>query len=154
MNQQMLYFAYGSNLKHQQMESRCPGSKYIKNYYLRDYELCFCWNGTGRSDGVANIIENSGSYVPGALWEISKKNKRKLDKCEGFNLNPKVYNSDKFELDGKEVIFYILNSNKCEKRDPTDKYVNTITQGYKDCNLEMEYLTKILRKQNYNIKSF
>ena len=50
MNQQMLYFAYGSNLKHQQMESRCP--------------------------------------------------------------------------------------------------------GYKDCNLEMEYLIKILRKQNYNIKSF
>ena len=26
--------------------------------------------------------------------------------------------------------------------------------GYKDCNLEMEYLIKILRKQNYNIKSF
>ena len=41
---------------------------YIKNYYLRDYELCFCWNGTGRSDGVANIIKNSGSYVPGKFY--------------------------------------------------------------------------------------
>ena len=148
----MLYFAYGSNLNHFQMKSRCKGSKYLKNYYLRDYELCFCWNGTDRSDGVANIVKNSGSYVPGAIWEISKKDKRELDKREGFNLNPKVYNSDKFELDGKEVIFYILDSDECEKRDPTDKYVNTITQGYKACNLEMEYLIKILRKHNYFIK--
>ena len=148
----MFYFAYGSNLNHFQMKSRCKGSKYLKNYYLRDYELCFCWNGTDRSDGVANIVKNSGSYVPGAIWEISKKDKCELDKREGFNLNPKVYNRDKFELDGKEVIFYILDSDECEKRDPTDKYVHTITQGYKDCNLEMEYLIKILRKHNYFIK--
>ena len=37
MNKQMLYFAYGSNLNRQQMESRCPGSKYIKNYYRKGY---------------------------------------------------------------------------------------------------------------------
>ena len=148
----MLYFAYGSNLNHFQMKSRCKSSKYLKNYYLGDYELCFCWNGTDRSDGVANIVKNSDSYVPGALWEISKEDKHKLDKYEGLKRNPKVYNRDKFELDGKEVIFYILDSDECKKRDPTDKYVNTITQGYKDCNLEMEHLIKILRRHNYFIK--
>ena len=37
MNKQMLYFAYGSNLNRQQMESKCPGSKYIKNYYRKGY---------------------------------------------------------------------------------------------------------------------
>ena len=80
----MLYFAYGSNLNHFQMKSRCKGSKYLKNYYLRDYELCFCWNGTDRSDGVANIVKNSGSYVPGAIWEISKGDKHELDKYYSF----------------------------------------------------------------------
>ena len=73
MSQRFLYFAYGSNLKHQQMEFRCPGSKYIKNYYLRDYELCFCWNGTSRSDGVANTIKISGSYVPGKFYRKNLK---------------------------------------------------------------------------------
>ena len=148
----MLYFAYGSNLNHFQMKSRCKSSNYLKNYYLRDYELCFCWNGTDRSDGVANIVKNSGSYVPGAIWEISKGDKHELDKYEGLKRNPKVYNRDKFELDGEKVIFYILDNDKCEKRAPRDKYANTITQGYKDCNLEMEYLIKILRKHNYFIK--
>ena len=36
---EILYFAYGSNLKHKQMESRCPGFKYITNFYLKGYKL-------------------------------------------------------------------------------------------------------------------
>ena len=37
----MLYFAYGSNLNHQQMENRCDGAKYLKSYTLKGYKLCF-----------------------------------------------------------------------------------------------------------------
>ena len=37
----MLYFAYGSNLNHQQMKNRCDGAKYLKPYILKDYKLCF-----------------------------------------------------------------------------------------------------------------
>ena len=29
----------GSNLNRKQMQSRCPGSKYIKNYYRKGYKL-------------------------------------------------------------------------------------------------------------------
>ena len=36
----MLYFAYGSNLNHHQMENiRCIGSKYLKSFLLKDYKL-------------------------------------------------------------------------------------------------------------------
>ena len=61
----MLYFAYGSNLHHEQMKKRCPGCKYLKKYILQDYRLTF------RSElCVADIEYKKGSRVQGALFEI------------------------------------------------------------------------------------
>ena len=37
----MLYFAYGSNLHHQQMKRRCKDSRFIKKIILKDYTLTF-----------------------------------------------------------------------------------------------------------------
>ena len=54
----MLYFAYGSNLNHSQMERRCVGSKYIKNYILKDYKLIFSHKTNNTIYGHANIVEN------------------------------------------------------------------------------------------------
>ena len=54
-NKLMLYFAYGSNLNHEQMQRRCRDSEYIKNFVLEGYKLSFC--AVSRSYGVANIIK-------------------------------------------------------------------------------------------------
>ena len=35
----MLYFAYGSNLSHQQMKGRCTESKYVQAHILKGYKL-------------------------------------------------------------------------------------------------------------------
>ena len=79
MNQQTLYFAYGSNLNRQQIKSRCPGSKYIKNYYLPGYKLSFSWKPTRRqSTGVANIVKKAGSKVPGTIYKINSKDREQL----------------------------------------------------------------------------
>ena len=37
----MLYFAYGSNLSHQQMKGRCTESKYVQAHILKGYKLIF-----------------------------------------------------------------------------------------------------------------
>jgi len=37
----MLYFAYGSNLHHQQMKRRCKDSRFIKKIILKSYMLTF-----------------------------------------------------------------------------------------------------------------
>ena len=64
----MLYFAYGSNLHHEQMKKRCSGCKYLKKYILQDYRLTF------RSElCVADIEYKKGSSVQGALFEITEK---------------------------------------------------------------------------------
>ena len=133
----MLYFAYGSNLNLFQMKRRCKDSVFIKKYELKGYKLNF------RSKYRAADIEKSkNSIVPGALFEISKSDEKKLDVYEDF---PILYKKLYFTYYSKKVMTYIM-VNKTEFRYPTERYLNVVKQGYKDCNLNTEYLFKALNK--------
>ena len=61
----MLYFAYASNLSKDYMKSRCPDAIPLKKVYLKNYKLVF--------NELADIIQNEGSQVLGALYLISKQ---------------------------------------------------------------------------------
>jgi len=132
----MLYFAYGSNLNHFQMKRRCKDSIFLKKYDLKEYRLNF------RSKyRAADIEKKSNSIVPGALFEISKSDENKLDVYEDF---PKLYKKIYFKYYNNKVMTYIMPK-KTEFRYPTEKYLNTIKRGYKDCKLDKKYLTKALQ---------
>ena len=129
----ILYFAYGSNLNHYQMQNiRCVGSKYLKAFFLKGYKLSFCHPNESNKFGYANIIIKKGSEVPGAIWEITKKHEKILDRYEGF---PNIYQKEYFYLDGKKIMFYIMNKYFFKK--PPKSYIDTIKEGYKDCNMEL-----------------
>ena len=131
----MLYFAYGSNLNHFQMKRRCRDSVFLKKINLKDFKLTF------RSKyRAADIEKKSNSIVPGALYNISKKDETKLDVYEDF---PILYKKHYFYYYGKKVMTYIMVQ-KTQFRYPTDLYLNTIKQGYKDCKLDKKYLNKAL----------
>ena len=127
----MLYFAYGSNLNLFQMKRRCKDSIFLKKYELKGYRLNF------RSKYRAADIEKSkNSLVPGALFEISKSDEKKLDVYEDYpNLYKKLY----FSYYNKAVMTYIMVK-KTEFRYPTERYLNVVKRGYKDCKLDMNYL--------------
>jgi len=127
----MLYFAYGSNLNHFQMKRRCKDSVFLKRYELKGYKLNF------RSKyRAADIEKKRQSIVQGALFEISKSDEKKLDVYEDFpNLYAKVY----FKYYNKKVMTYIMNK-KTKFRYPTERYLNVVKRGYKDCKLDMKYL--------------
>ena len=129
-----LYFAYGSNLNHFQMQKRCKDSQYVKKIFLKDYKLSFC--SVRRSYGVANVVKKKGSKVPGGLWKISKNDEKSLDIYEGF---PTLYTKDYFSLNNKKIMFYIIKR-KYSFKSPQRSYVDIITKGYKDCDLDLEYL--------------
>ena len=127
----MLYFAYGSNLNLFQMKRRCKDSVFIKKYELKGYRLNF------RSKYRAADIEKSkNSIVPGALFEISKSDEKKLDVYEDY---PILYKKLYFTYYNKTVMTYIM-VNKTEFRYPTERYLNVVKRGYKDCKLETKYL--------------
>ena len=132
----MLYFAYGSNLHHFQMKRRCKDSIFIKKINLKNFRLTF------RSKyRAADIERKRNSQVPGALFEISKNDEKKLDVYEDF---PILYKKYYFYYNGKKVMTYTM-VNKTKFRYPTERYLNIVKRGYKDCNLNSKYLKNALK---------
>ena len=134
----MLYFAYGSNLNHHQIQNvRCVGSKYLKTIFLKDYKLSFCHSNKLNKYGYANVVKKNGSKVPGAIWKITKRHEKILDRYEGF---PNSYQKKYFFWNEKKIMFYIMNKWFIKK--PPESYINTIKEGYKNCNIDIKYTNK------------
>ena len=132
----MLYFAYGSNLHHFQMKRRCKDSVFIKKINLKNFRLTF------RSKYRAADIEfKKGSLVPGGLYEISKSDEKKLDIYEDY---PSLYKKFYFTYYGKKIMTYTMTK-KTRFMFPTERYLNVVKKGYKDCNLDIKFL-------NYSLK--
>jgi len=129
----MYYFAYATNLNRKQMSERCPDAqpKFIAT--LPNYQLIFAgwsrqWHG-----GTASIKPFQGEKIIGAIYEVSEKDLRQLDKHEGYptiydRLNRKVITEDG---DLVEVITYI-KTKQSEETKPSPEYLTIIQQGYKD----------------------
>ena len=130
------YFAYGSNLHHAQMKKRCPKCQYIKKIILHNYNLTF------RSKyGAADIEKKYGKKVYGGLYKISKSDENKLDVYEEY---PTLYKKMFFFNRGVKVMTYIMTK-KTKLVPPTNRYLNIIKQGYKDCKLSVKSLKIALR---------
>jgi len=135
----MLYFAYGSNLNLFQMKRRCKDSVFLKKINLKDFRLTF------RSKyRAADIEPKKNSIVPGGLFDISKSDERKLDVYEDY---PSLYRKFYFTYYGKKVMTYTMVK-KSPFKFPTEKYLNIVKKGYRDCNLDTIYLTKALKLNN------
>ena len=131
------YFAYGSNLHHLQMKKRCPKCRYIKKIILNNFQLSFRNKG-----GWADIEKKNSKKVYGGLYIISKYAEKRLDKYEDY---PIVYKKMYFTYEGKKVMTYTM-VRKTKLVPPTTRYLNIVKQGYKDCKLNFNYLTKALNK--------
>ena len=129
----MLYFAYGSNLNLFQMKRRCKDSIFLKKINLKDFRLTF------RSKyRAADIEPKKNSIVPGGLFDISKSDEKKLDVYEDY---PSLYKKFYFTYYGKKVMTYTMVK-KTPFRFPTERYLNVVKRGYKDCGLDSKHLTQ------------
>ena len=129
------YFAYGSNLHHLQMQRRCPYCIFVKKIILKNYRLTF------RSKyGVADIEKKEGQKVYGALYLISRNGEKRLDVYEEY---PTLYKKMYFKYSNKKVMTYIMVK-KTKLVPPSNKYLNSIKQGYKDCKLNIKSLNVAL----------
>ena len=67
-------------------------------------------------------------------------NEKKLDLYEDF---PKLYKKYYFFYNKKKVMTYVMVK-KTPFMFPKERYLNTIKQGYKDCELDYDFLKKDL----------
>ena len=132
----MLYFAYGSNLHHLQMKRRCKDSVFLKKLKLKNFRLTF------RSKyRAADIESKKNSIVQGALFEISKSDEKKLDVYEDY---PILYKKYYFAHYGKKIMTYTMTK-KTSFTFPTERYLNIVKRGYKDCGLDNKELNTALK---------
>ena len=118
------------------MKRRCKNSIFIKKINLKNFKLTF------RSKyRVADIEYKKKSNVPGALFEISKSDEKKLDVYEDY---PILYKKYYFTYYGKKVMTYTMTK-KTSFRFPTERYLNVVKRGYNDCSLNIQYLKFALR---------
>ena len=129
----MYYFAYASNLSRKQMSERCPDAQPKFVATLPNYKLIFAgwsrkWHG-----GVASIKPFRGERVIGAIYELSERGLRQLDKYEGY---PDIYTRVNVAVtDGfgnrMEAVTYI-KVEQSEETQPSKEYLAIIQQGYRD----------------------
>ena len=79
--------------------------------------------------------------MQGALFEISKSDEKKLDVYEDY---PILYKKYYFTYYGKKVMTYTM-AKKTAFTFPTERYLNIIKRGYKDCDLDKKYLKNALK---------
>ena len=129
----MDYFAYASNLSQQQMSERCPDSQPKFRAVLPNYKLIFAgWSRKWRG-GTASIKPFQGEKVIGAVYEISERDLRLLDKHEGYptvhnHLNVLVITEDG---EATKAVTYIKRE-QSEETQPSREYLAVIQQGYRD----------------------
>ena len=136
---EMLYFAYGSNLLRSQMQARCPGARVHSVVRLEGYELCFPMISFTRSGmGVASIRPNEDAYVEGVIYEMTADDFRRLDHYESEGTK---YRRDKITIPKLgEVWTYFLRLDAGHHYPPSKEYLNAVIQGATEHGLSAEYI--------------
>ena len=137
------YLAYGSNLNIAQMQFRCPDAKIVGTAVIPDYELLFKGSLTG---AYLTIEPKQGAQVPVGVWEVSLADELRLDRYEGV---PSFYYKKEMRIlitdirTGKvrqrDAFVYIMHEDR-KLGVPTDMYVRTCIEGYRDFGFDTAFL--------------
>lgn len=143
------YIAYGSNLNIHQMAFRCPDAKRIGKTVLKDWRLLFKGSKTG---SYLTIEREVGSSVPVGVWEVSERDERMLDRYEGY---PTFYYKKHLVLmrNGKpeDAFVYIMHEDR-PIGIPTEYYVETCLEGYRDFGMDQSVLKEAIKYSYENVK--
>lgn len=149
----MYYFAYGSNINTNILNTYVDnvdvlGSAYINNYIFRYRNI----NTSKLRSGVANIENRKNSKTYGIIYYIHD-NIDKLDKKEGCINSDNKYNKyNKILIEAillknnKKINCFAYQINDCYKsyqRKPRIEYFNSIKDGSKMHDLPKEHLNRL-----------
>jgi hypothetical protein len=151
----MLYFAYGSNLDPDQMQSRCPGHQPVGLAALRDHRLSFPRHSDTWDGGVASPALSHGHDLWGYLYEITDQDRGALDRYEGWigpadpgnAYEPETITVDLVRPDDGSVprrvraLTYLARAT--EPKPPSRKYVDVILKGARARALPEEYQAEL-----------
>lgn len=129
----MLYFAYGSNMDHEQMAARCPGATLVQVGCLHGHR--FSINGRG----YATVLEDHSQKVYGLIWKITSSHAQALD---GYESVPIAYLRHQLPVSSsgqaaQDMLVYVsVNSDRGIAR---QGYMEKITAAARRAELPLDY---------------
>ena len=141
-----LYFAYGSNLNHEQMKKRCPHALFLDAAELSDMQLTFYGTSKRWGGAPATVKEQTGSAVWGALYELDAHCLKLLDSFEAVatgNYRRELVTVRDTSRQTLEAYIYLKLEEEKDERKPSEKYMETIIAGAVVSKLPEAYITKL-----------
>lgn len=134
-----LYFAYGSNLDHDQMAWRCPTAAPIGSAVLEG------WSFRIGARGYATVSPSfeHDAHVWGGLWSLTDADLASLDRYEGVSGG--LYRREVLTLlapdrDGTPIDAIIYIENHDDVGSPNDLYLERILVGAETFELPTEWV--------------
>jgi hypothetical protein len=121
------------------MRQRCPRAKKIRPLTVHAAQLVF--------RGVADVTLRKGAIVQGGLWKLTRECEETLDIHEGIKsrLYVKRYLPVKHEGVVQDCMFYQMATHR-GIMPPSEVYLDTIAEGYRDFGLDLSYLDVALQE--------
>lgn len=138
------YFAYGSNMLTERLQSRCKSAKAQHVAYADNWELTFSKRSQDKS-AKATISLATGSRVFGVIHDLDERELPKLDRLEGAGRG--YARKDDFLVhiaDSHEplnVVTYISSPSHIDTNlEPFDWYLSLVVAGARQHALPPEYV--------------
>lgn len=133
----VLYFAYGSNMKTDQLCKRIPSAEPIGRGRILNKRLV-CNKRSKNGSGKANLEDSLGDVVWGVLYEMDSSDLNRLDKAEGGYLRTRMYvQTDEDKLVAAEVYF---STELTLEAIPFDWYKKLLISGAREHQLPEDYI--------------
>lgn len=135
------YLAYGVNLNLRKMDEYCPGAILISPGYILNHRLVFDGQSIRRPGATANIREEAGQIVWGALFEIRELELKQLDEFENCPTSYQRKQVTVLTADGlkyKDVWVYFREGQPEGK--PGAEYFGEVLEGARMCGLPSSYI--------------
>ena len=134
------YFAYGSNMRNEQMKERCNDHRKVGRAILPGYR----WLISKR--GYATVVKSPEDEVEGVLFEISEADEASLDRHEGVCGGSYIKEEVEVTVGARRVVALIYVDPVTVEGSPKDEYVRRINSGLADAGLSEAYVSRHVRK--------
>lgn len=136
----MYYFAYGSNMNWQQMQRRCPTSRFVCVARLDNYQFGITRHSRLRDCGTANVFPACGKAVWGIVYDVSVRDLTTLDGFEdGYRRQVLPVYALGDGVKALEVLVYVADV-ELNVPLPNAEYKRLILEGAKHWQLPAAYL--------------
>lgn len=138
-----LYAAYGSNMDPRQMRLRCPHSPVRGTGWLEGWRLTFGGEDVGWEGSLATLVEDPGSRVFVALYDVTSADEAHLDEWEGADIG--LYRKIRLRVQALEgeVLAWLYVLDAYEGGIPSARYLGILADAAEAAGAPSDYLHEL-----------